>query len=201
MNKKIGVAITSSYCTIDKVLNQIEILARHGYDIIPIVSEGVITYDTRFGEAKSFERKIKNISGNNIVTFINDAEKFGPTEPLDLLLIAPATGNTIAKLANGITDTVVTMAAKATMRNEKPLVIGVSTNDGLGLNGPNIMKLLNQKDIYFIPFGQDDYRQKPKSLVAHYDLLIPTVKAALNNQQYQPLLKEHKKLKIKSLKR
>jgi dipicolinate synthase subunit B len=195
--KKIGFAITSSYCTVDKVLGQMEALVEAGYDVIPIASQSVIECDTRFGKGSDFKEKIEFITGHKIVTTIIEAEKFGPKEPLDLLLIAPATGNFIGKLANGITDNVVTMTAKATLRNQKPLVIGISTNDGLGLNGENIMRLLNQKGIYFIPFGQDDYTNKPNSLIAHYDLSIPTIESAFNNNQYQPVLKEHQKTKTK----
>ena len=172
-------------------------LAIAGYDVIPITSPAVIECDTRFGKGSDFKEKIEKVTGHDIVTSIIEAEKFGPKEPLDVLLIAPATGDFIGKLANGITDNVVTMAAKATMRNQKPLVIGVSTNDGLGLNGENIMRLLNQKGIYFIPFGQDDYINKPNSLIAHYDLSLPTIESAMDNKQYQPLLKEHQKTKTK----
>lgn len=195
--KKIGFAITSSYCTIEKALEQMEALVQNGYDVIPIASPGVIECDTRFGKGECFKEKIEFITGHKIVTTIVEAEKFGPTEQLDLLLVAPATGNFVAKMANGIIDNVVTMAAKATLRNQKPLVIGISTNDGLGLNGENIMHLLNQKGVYFIPFGQDDYENKPNSLVAHYDLSIPTIEKAINNEQFQPVLKEHQKVKTK----
>lgn len=195
--KRIGFAITSSFCTIPTVLEQMGALVNAGYDVIPIASPAVIECDTRFGKGSDFKDTIEELTGHTIVTTIVEAEKFGPKEPLDLLLIAPATGNFIAKLANGITDNVVTMAAKATMRNRKPLVIGISTNDGLGINGMNIMKLLNEKGIYFIPFGQDDYENKPNSLIAHYDLSIPTIEQAMDNQQYQPLLKEHQKVKTK----
>lgn len=194
---KIGFAITASFCTVDKVLEQMTYLVQSGYDVIPIVSPAVIECDTRFGKGNDFKEKIEFITGHQITSTIIEAEKFGPSEPLDLLIIAPATGDFIAKLANGITDNVVTMAAKATMRNQKPLVIGVSTNDGLGANGENIMRLLNKKGIYFIPFGQDDYTNKPTSLIAHYDLSIATIESALSNIQYQPLLKEHQKTKIK----
>jgi dipicolinate synthase subunit B len=195
--KRIGFALTSSFCTINKVLDQMEALVQAGYDVIPIASPAVIECNTRFGEGNFFKEKIEFITGHKIVTSIVEAERFGPKEPLDLLLIAPATGNFIAKLANGITDNVVTMAAKATLRNQKPLVIGVSTNDGLGLNSKNIMHLLNQKGIYFIPFGQDDYENKPNSLIAHYDLTLETIEKAFDNIQYQPVLKEHQKIKTK----
>ena len=190
---KIGFAITSSYCTIEKIMKQIVDLVDSGYDVIPIASLGVISCDTRFGKGMDFKDVLEKITGNSVVSTIVEAERFGPKEKLDVLVVAPATGNTIAKLAHGITDTPVTMACKATMRNGSPIVIGVSTNDGLGINGENIMKLLNTKNIYFIPFGQDDCINKPNSLISHYDMLIPTINEALNNNQIQPVLKEYKK--------
>lgn len=190
---KIGFAITSSYCTIEKIMEQILILVELGYDVIPIASPGVISCDTRFGKGRDFKDVLETITGHEVISTIIDAERFGPKEKLDILVVAPATGNTIAKLANGITDTPVTMATKATLRNGSPIVIGVSTNDGLGLNGENIMKLLNTKNIYFIPFGQDNYEKKPNSLISHFDMLIPTIEEALSNKQIQPVLKEYKK--------
>ena len=192
---KIGFAITSSFCTVSKIIEQMISLKDLGYDIIPIVSPAVIEKDTRFGKGENFKILIEKITGNKIVSDIIEAEKFGPKEKLDLLVIAPATGNFIAKLANGITDSTVTMATKASLRNNIPIVIGVSTNDGLGMNGKNIMNLINTKNIYFIPFGQDDFINKTNSLVAHYDLLIPTIEKALDNSQIQPVIKEYKKTK------
>lgn len=190
---KIGFAITSSYCTVEQIMEQVFNLVELGYDVIPIASPGVIHCDTRFGKGKNFKDVLEKITGNQVVSSIIDAERFGPKEKLDLLVVAPATGNFIAKLAHGITDTPVTMATKATLRNGSPIVIGVSTNDGLGMNGENIMKLLNTKNIYFIPFGQDDSLRKPNSLISHFDMLIPTILEALNNNQIQPVLKEYKK--------
>jgi len=190
---KIGFAITSSYCTVEKIMDQVLNLVEAGYEVIPIASPGVVSCDTRFGKGKDFKEVLERITGNKVVSTIIDAERFGPKEKLDLLVIAPATGNFIAKLANGITDSSVTMATKATLRNGSPIVIGVSTNDGLGMNGENIMKLLNTKNIYFIPFGQDNYVSKPNSLISHFDLLLPTIEEALDNRQIQPVLKEYKK--------
>ena len=190
---KIGFAITSSFCTISKILEQMINLKDLGYDIIPIVSPAVIEKDTRFGKGENFKDLIEKITGNKIVSDIIEAEKFGHKEKLDLLVIAPATGNFIAKLANGITDSTVTMATKASLRNNIPIVIGVSTNDGLGMNGKNIMNLINTKNIYFIPFGQDDCINKPNSLVAHYDMLVLTIEKALENSQIQPVIKEYKR--------
>lgn len=193
INMKIGFAITSSYCTIEKIMEQVLNLVENGYDVIPIASPGVVNCDTRFGKGKDFKEVLERITGNSVVSSIIDAERFGPSEKLDLLVVAPATGNFIAKLANGITDTPVTMATKATLRNGSPIVIGVSTNDGLGINGANIMKLLNTKNIYFIPFGQDNFENKPNSLISHFDLLLPTINEAMNSKQIQPVLKEYKK--------
>lgn len=190
---KIGFAITSSYCTVEKIMEQILILVELGYDVIPIASPGVVTCNTRFGKGRDFKEVLETITGHEVTSTIIEAERFGPKEKLDLLVITPVTGNTIAKLANGITDSPVTMATKATLRNGSPIVIGVSTNDGLGLNGENIMKLLNTKNIYFIPFGQDNYEKKPNSLISHFDMLIPTIEEALSNRQIQPVLKEYKK--------
>lgn len=190
---KIGFAITSSYCTVEKIMAQILELVESGYEVIPIASPGVVSCDTRFGKGKDFKEVLEKITGKKVVDSIIEAERFGPSEKLDLLVIAPATGNFIAKLAHGITDTPVTMATKATLRNQSPIVIGISTNDGLGLNGENIMKLLNTKNIYFIPFGQDNYETKPNSLISHFDMLLPTIEEALNNNQIQPVLKEYKK--------
>lgn len=190
---KIGFAITSSYCTVEKIMEQVLNLVELGYDVIPIASPGVVECDTRFGKGKDFKEILEKITGHEVVSDIIEAEKFGPKEKLDLLVIAPATGNFIAKLANGITDSPVTMATKATLRNQSPIVIGISTNDGLGMNGSNIMKLLNTKNIYFIPFGQDNFEKKPNSLISHFDMLLPTIQEALENKQIQPVLKEYKK--------
>ncbi len=190
---KIGFAITSSYCTVERIMSNILELVELGYDVIPIASPSVVNRDTRFGKGKDFKEVLEKITGKEVVTDIIEAEKFGPKEKLDLLVIAPATGNFIAKLANGITDSPVTMATKATLRNGSPIVIGVSTNDGLGMNGENIMKLLNTKNIYFVPFGQDNYITKPNSLISHFDLLVPTIDEALNDRQIQPVLMEYKK--------
>lgn len=192
---KIGLGITGSFCTFDKIYPQIEVLKNKNYTIIPIVNEKIITWNTRFGNGEDIKKKLEDLCENKVVSTIIEAEKFGPSEPLDLMAIAPATGNFVAGLANGITDSTVTMAAKATLRNGNPIVIGVSTNDGLSANAKNISELLNRKNIFFIPFGQDDPINKPNSLIAHYDLLFETINEALNRQQLQPVLKEYQKIK------
>lgn len=190
---KVGFAITSSFCTLNQVLVQVASLKSVGYDIYPIVSENIVKYDTRFGKSSDFINKLEEITGHKIASNIVEAETFGPKNPMDVMVVMPATGDFLGKMANGITDNPVNLAVKATMRNEKPVVIAVSTNDGLGLSGENIMRLYNNKNIYFVPFGQDNYKDKPNSLIAHYDLLLPTIEQALETNQIQPVLKEYKK--------
>lgn len=190
---KVGFAITSSFCTLNQVLVQVASLKSVGYDIYPIVSENIVKYDTRFGKSSDFINKLEEITGHKIASNIVEAETFGPKNPMDVMVVMPATGDFLGKMANGITDNPVNLAVKATMRNEKPVVIAVSTNDGLGLSGENIMRLYNNKNIYFVPFGQDNYKDKPNSLIAHYDLLLPTIEQALEANQIQPVLKEYKK--------
>lgn len=190
---KIGFAITASFCTLKEALVRVAELTSLGYDVYPIVSENITKYDTRFGKSKDFLDKLKEITGHDIASNIVDAEKFGPSNPMDVMVVMPATGDFIGKMANGITDNPVNLAVKATMRNGKPIVIAVSTNDGLGLSGENIMRLYNNKNVYFVPFGQDNYKNKPNSLIAHYDLLLPTIEKALENTQIQPVLKEYKR--------
>lgn len=185
---KIGFAITSSYCTLNTVLPQLKELVDLGHEVIPIVSDGVINFNTRFGDGKDFKEKIESYTGKNIISNIGESEKFGSGYKLDLIVVAPATGNFIAKLANGITDNTVLMAVKATLRNNCPIVIGVSTNDGLGFNGVNIAKLIYSKNIYFIPFYQDNPEKKPNSIMSNFDLLIDTVDSALEHKQLQPLI-------------
>ena len=187
--KKIGIAFTGSFCTYKNAMEELEKLVNTGANVQCIFSENAQTIDSRFGKAKDFLERAKELTGNPIMKTIAQAEPIGPKGLLDLLVIFPCTGNTIAKLANGITDTPVLMAAKAHLRNEKPLVISISTNDALGMNMKNIGLLLNAKNIYFLPFGQDDPVKKPNSMIAHTELLIPTIQKALENKQYQPLIK------------
>lgn len=186
--KKIGVAFTGSFCTYKKVFEELKKLVEEGAEVQTIFSNASQTIDSRFGKAADFVADAEKITGIKPMMTINQAEPIGPKSLLDLLVILPCTGNTIAKLANGITDTPVLMAAKAHLRNEKPLVVSVSTNDALGMNMKNIGLLLNAKHLYFVPFGQDDPVKKPNSMVAHTELLIPTVEAALQGMQYQPII-------------
>lgn len=187
-NAKIGFAFTGSFCTFDKVIQELEKLSQIYHDITPIMSTNAATTDTRFGTADFFREKIKAVCKKNLIVTIPQAEPVGPKKLFDLLIIAPCTGNTISKLASGITDTSVTMAAKAHLRNERPLLIAPSTNDGLGANAKNLGLLLNTKHVYFVPFGQDDPFNKHNSLVADFTKIIPSIDAALNGIQLQPIL-------------
>ena len=189
--KKIGIALTGSFCTFGKMFEELQKLTDAGADIYPIMSDSSQTIESRFGKPDTYVTKIKEITGKEPIVSISGAEPIGPKGYLDALVILPCTGNTAAKLANGITDTPVLMAAKAHMRNNKPLVISISTNDGLGMNLKNIGLLCNSKNIYFVPFGQDNYKAKPNSLVAHVELLVPTLEMALEHKQYQPILKDY----------
>ncbi len=184
---KLGFALCGSFCTFEKVLKEMEELSKT-YEITPIMSTGAATVSTRFGTAESFVKRITEICGKAPITSIKDAEPIGPKALLDVLLIAPCTGNTLGKLANGITDTPVTMAAKAHLRNNRPVVIAVSTNDALGASAQNIGKLLNSKNIYFVPMGQDAPKQKPASVVAHFEKSAAAIEEALLGRQIQPLL-------------
>ncbi len=185
----IGFAFTGSFCTIAKVVKELEKLALRDLNIIPVFSEMVFNTNNRFNNAKELKEKVEKITGNKVIATIKDAEPIGPKNLLDALVIAPCTGNTMAKIANSVTDTSVTMAAKATLRNKKPVIIAPSTNDGLSGSAKNIGALLNTKGIYFVPFGQDDPIKKETSLVAHTDLIIPTLELALYSTQIQPVLR------------
>lgn len=187
-DKRIGFAITGSFCTFRKTLAQLEKLALTGADITPIMSDAAYSTDTRFGTAQGFISRIETACKKPVIHTITAAEPIGPQGLLDLLVIAPCTGNTLAKLAAGICDSCVTLAAKAHLRNRRPVLIAVSTNDGLGNAAKNIGVLLNSKNIYFVPFGQDDCENKPNSLVADMSLIPEACAAALDLRQLQPIL-------------
>lgn len=185
---RVGFALTGSFCTLDKALRAMEETAQAYPDILPILSETTGGTDTRFGRGEDFRQAAEEICGRRAVASIREAEPIGPRQLLDVLVIAPCTGNTLAKLAAGVADTAVTMAAKAHLRNGRPVVVAVSTNDGLGGAARNIGELLCRKHYYFVPFRQDDPVGKPTSLVADMDLVPATVAAALRGEQLQPLL-------------
>ncbi|GBF11295.1 dipicolinate synthase subunit B [Tepidibacillus infernus] len=188
--KTIGFGLTGSHCTFAEVMPEIKKLVDEGANVIPILSYAVQTTDTRFGATLDWQKQLKDITGNQIIMTIVEAEPVGPKGILDLMVIAPATGNTVSKLANAITDSPVLMAAKGQLRNLKPVVVAVSTNDGLGLNGVNIGRLLATKNIFLVPFGQDSPTKKPNSLVARMDLIKDTCEEALDHKQIQPVLVE-----------
>lgn len=184
----IGFGITGSFCTHDKALVAVKQLVDNGYNVIPIITDVVGKTNTRFGSSEKFLKELKQITKNEIVASIVDAEPLGPKNMIDVLVVAPCTGNTLAKLANAITDNAVTMTAKSLMRNNRPIVIGIASNDGLGLNLKNIATLMNSKNVYFVPFKQDDPTNKPKSLMVCWDKIEETLKEAINKNQIQPVL-------------
>src|SRR5690625_4377919 len=186
--KRIGFGLTGSHTTYHKVFPQIERLMEEKAEVIPIVSYTVKNTDTTYGKAADHITKIESITKRQVISTIPEAEPLGPKEPLDCMVVAPLTGNSLSKLANAFSDSPVLFTAKSTLRNQKPVVLGISTNDALGLNGVNLMRLMATKNIYFIPYGQDDPYGKPNSLISHMDYLVDTVKEALKYKQIQPII-------------
>ena len=186
-NKKLGLVITGSFCTFSAVLPVLEDLCREN-EVTVVMSETAYSTDTRFWKIEDYKNRLREITGHGIIHTIRDAEPIGPGKVFDALLVAPCTGNTLAKLNWGITDTAAVMAAKAHLRNGRPLILAVSTNDALGAAGQNIGMLLNKRNIYFVPFRQDDSGKKPRSMVADLSLCAQAVEAALEGRQLQPLI-------------
>ena len=185
---RVGFAFCGSFCTFSQAMEALgRVRARYG-DVTPIVSEASAVTDTRFGRAHDFLAEMERICGKPVIDSIAKAEPIGPKGLLDVLVICPCTGNTLAKLANGVTDTAVTMAAKAHLRNGRPVVLCPATNDGLAASARNIGALLDRKNVYFVPFRQDDPAKKPTSLVADFSQVCDTIDAALRGEQLQPLL-------------
>jgi dipicolinic acid synthetase, B subunit len=189
---KIGFAFTGSHCMISEVIKVLQRLVDEGAEVTPIISYSVETMDTRFGKAEDWKNQFKQITNKEPIQTIQAAEPIGPKQMFDCVVIAPCTGNTLAKLANGITDTPVLMAAKSHLRNHRPVVLAISTNDGLGLNARNIGTLLITKDIFLVPFGQDNPTQKANSLVAHMDKVPDTIVMACTGKQIQPVLWDYR---------
>lgn len=183
-----GYALCGSFCTLSEAVEEMKELKDLGINLLPIMSENVYSTDTRFGTAESFRERVRDICQNDIIHTIKDAEPIGPKKLLDILIIAPCTGNTLGKLACGITDTSVTMAAKAHLRNGRPLVIAAATNDALSASAKNIGSLMNCKNIYFTPIRQDDAMNKPTSMIADFKKIPECVKSALLGIQVQPLI-------------
>ena len=186
--ERVGFALCGSFCTHGVVLKELEKLCREYETVLPIVSQACQTTDTRFGRAEDFLAQVERLTGHTAMRSIAEAEPIGPKKLLDVLVIAPCTGNTLAKLAAGVTDTPVTMAAKAHLRNDRPVVVAVATNDGLSAAARNIGELLVRKNYFFVPFGQDDPEKKPCSLMADFTRIGETVEAALEGRQIQPVL-------------
>nr|WP_239541306.1 dipicolinate synthase subunit B [Pullulanibacillus pueri] len=188
--KHIGFGMTGSHCTYSQVVPQIERLVELGANVTPFVTYTVKNTNTRFGDGQEWVNKLEEVTGNKVIDSVVEAEPFGPNSPMDCMIIAPLTGNSLSKFANATTDSAVLMAAKATLRNESPVVLGISTNDGLGLSMANIAKLMVAKNVFFIPFGQDDPVKKKTSLVSRMEAIPETVEAALQKKQIQPVLIE-----------
>lgn len=189
---KVGFAFTGAYCVFDQVFPQLEKLVSEGAEVVPIVSYQVGVTDSRYGVADDFLKRMHGITGRAPIKTMSDAEVLNKNEkPLDILVIAPCTGVSLSKLSDGATDTPVLMVAKELFRNNKPVVLGIATNDGLGISAKSIGALFCTKNVYFIPFGQDNYKEKPNSLVAKFDLMVPTLLEALQKEQYQPVLEKY----------
>ncbi len=189
-NLNLGYAICGSFCTLKNSINELKNLRADGYNITPIMSEIVFKSDTRFYKCQDLKKDVEEICSNKIINTVVEAEPIGPKKLLDILVVCPCTGNTLAKIANGITDTSVTMAVKAHLRNKKPVVLSIATNDALGASAKNIGQLLNTKNIYFVPFAQDDPFNKNNSLISDFTLLKQTIEAALKGEQIQPIIKK-----------
>lgn len=185
---RIGCAMTGSFCTFEKAFEAWRALGETGAELVPIMSENAYTLNTRFYSAEDSRRIFREIAGREILTGIEQVEPFGPKKMVDMTIVSPCTGNTLSKIANGIVDTPVAMAVKSTLRNHRPVLLAVSTNDGLGIGARNLGALMAMRGIYFVPFGQDDPIKKSQSLVAHFDRLVDAARAALNGEQLQPLL-------------
>ncbi len=188
--KRIGFGLTGSHCTYDAVFPEIEKLVNAGAEVVPIVTATVKNTTTRFGKGEDWVKRIEELTGHKVIDSIIAAEPLGPKMPVDCMVVAPITGASMSKFANALSDSPVLMAAKATLRNQKPVVLGISTNDALGLNGVNIMRLMSTKNIYFIPYGQDDPFKKPNSMVARMSMLVETVEEAILGKQIQPVIVE-----------
>lgn len=185
---RVGFALCGSFCTFSKAMAALERVTERYSEVTPILSEIAAVTDTRFGQASEFRRRMEQLCGRPPITTIAAAEPIGPKGLLDVLIVAPCTGNTLAKLAAGVTDSSVTMAVKAQLRNGRPVVVAVSTNDGLSVSLKNVGELLCRKNVYLVPFSQDDPAGKPNSLVADFDLIPAAVEAARYGQQLQPIL-------------
>ncbi len=183
----VGYAMTGSFCTFDKSIKEMSRLSSMGYDILPLMSENAYSTSTRFGKARDIVSRVEDITGKSVIHSISGAEPIGPKRMCGVMVVAPCTGNTLSKIALGVTDTPVTMAVKSQLRIGAPVLLCIASNDALGASAENIGKLLNRKNIYFVPVRQDDPENKPNSLVARFELLPECVSLALDKKQYQPI--------------
>ncbi len=185
--RRVGYCFTGSHCTLSRSLTQLRRLAEEGYELVPIMSENVYYTDTRFYRAEDFSREVEQICGRTVIHTVSDAEPLGPKTPLDLLIIAPCTGNTLAKLAHGITDTAATMAAKAHLRSDRPTLLAVASNDALSMNLSNIATMMRRRSVYLVPMRQDDPIGKPHSLVAELERIPECIEALSLGVQLRPI--------------
>lgn len=185
---KIGYCLTGSYCTFQKSLEVLSDLVASGFEVFPMMSENAYHTDTRFGTAKDFIQKIETLTGKPVLSTISGVEPIGPKKYIDVMVLSPCTGNTLSKLANGITDTAATMAAKASLRNGIPVVIALATNDGLGQSAKSLGVMLPVKNVYFVPLAQDDPVKKPTSLVCDFTKVKETILSALEGKQTEPVI-------------
>ncbi len=186
---KVGYCLTGSYCTFQKSLAVLSGLLEDGFEVFPMMSENAYKTDTRFGKASEFIEKIEQMTGKKVLSTISEVEPIGPKKYIDVMVVSPCTGNTLSKLANGITDTAATMAVKACLRNSIPVVIALATNDGLGQSAKSLGMMLPVKNVYFVPLSQDDPVKKPTSLVCDFTKVKDTIKLALEGTQIQPVIK------------
>lgn len=187
---RVGLAIGGSHCNMDRAIATMRELKKEGADLVPVMSGALMRDTTRFGTPEGWWGQVMEVTGKEPLTSIPDVEPSGPQHWFDVLLVMPCTGNTIAKVANAINDSATTMAVKAQLRNGRPVVLAITTNDALGMNAGNLGRLLSCRNIYFVPFGQDNPAAKPRSLDAHLELVGPTLAAAMRGEQIQPILKE-----------
>lgn len=184
---KIGYCFTGSFCTFERSFRTLSVLVGDGHDVVPIMSENAYYTDTRFQRAEEFSARVEALCGRKIIHTVVDAEPLGPRSPLDALVVAPCTGNTLAKVANGITDTAATMAIKAHLRADRPLIVALATNDALSRNLANIATMLSHKAVFFVPMLQDSPRGKPHSLVAELEMIPTAIEHAVLGEQLRPI--------------
>ena len=184
---KIGYCFTGSFCTLERSFLVLSRLVADGHDVVPVMSENVYFTDTRFAVAEEFSQRVEELTGNGVIHTVRDAEPLGPRTPLDAMIVAPCTGNTLSKFSHGVTDTAATMAMKAHLRSDRPMLIALASNDAMSQNLESLARLVNRKAVYFVPMRQDDPRGKPHSLVAEFEKIPDCLTLALRGEQMRPL--------------